>query len=337
MKQTLSAAGRRIGLFLYAGGREAMASFWVIFKLTFPIILAIRLIEEVIPLVAILGEVLEPFTLMLGLPGELGVAWAAAMLVQPLSGYVVVAERWHELQLTAAQATVFAILVLEVHAIIVEVRIAQLLGVRAWVTCVLRFGFALGLGIMLERLYRHLDVLQEPATLLFINPPATGADTLAAWAVFQLQSWTTFAVLIVGLTLLMNAIRAGHIENMLHFLLRPFMALMGIHRAAGTVSIVGLILGISFGAAMLLAEKRKGVVSARDMFLTVSLLGVCHSLLDDTLVALLFGAHISGVLVARLACALLFMAVFARLLRRVPEARLQRWFMTRHASAAGAA
>lgn len=326
---------RRGWLFLQSGVHEALASFWIIFKITFPIILAVRLAEEFFPLVSSLGDVLEPLTRLLGLPGELGVAWAAAIIVQPLSGFAIVAERWHELELTVAQATIFCVLVLEVHAIFVEVRIAQLLGSRAWVTCVLRFGFAIGLGLLLNWLYGFSAAMQEPARLHFIAPQAVDASW-SGWLLFQLQSWAVFGAIIVGLTLLMKAIRAWHVEKLLSFLLRPFMNLMKIHRSAGTVSIVGLILGLTFGAALLLTEKSKGLVSARDMFLTVSLLSICHSLLDDTLLTLLFGAHLSGVLAARLLCSLAFMAVFARLLQLLSDAQLRRWFMTRHASGAAA-
>ena len=336
MNDMLWERARRGWLFLQSGVIEALVAFWVIFKITFPIILAVRIAEEFIPLVAILGGALEPLTRLLGLPGELGVAWAAAVLVQPLSGFAIVAERWNELNLTVAQATIFGVLVLEVHAIFVEVRIAQLLGSRAWVTCVLRFGFAIGLGLLLNWLYGFWDAMQEPARLHFIEPQA-GDASWSGWLLFQLQSWLAFAVIIVGLTLLMKVIRAWHVEKLLSFLLRPFMSLMKIHRSAGTVSIVGLVLGLTFGAALLLTEKSKGHVSARDMFLTVSLLGICHSLLDDTLLTLLFGAHLSGVLAARLVCALAVMALFARLLQPLSDSQLRRWFMTRHASGPAAA
>ena len=308
-------------------GIESWQGFLLVVRITLPIVLAIRLLEEFFPLVDYVGDLLSPVMQIMGLPGIAGIAWAAAILIQPVSGFAILAEHWNELALTGAQATIFGVLVLEVHTIFVEVRIAQMLGVRAWVTCFMRFGFAIALCMMIDIFCRHFNLLQGPADLFFVVGDSA-ERSWSNWLLFQAQAWTYFAVVLYLLTLLMHVIRALNIEKILIWLLRPFMALMGIHRNATTISLLGLVMGLSFGAALIMAEVRKGTISSRDLLLSVSLLGICHAVIEDTALAVLFGAHIAGVLFARVAFALLVLALLSRLLGLIPERAVEKYLMT---------
>ena len=318
---------------LVANGHESVSAFWLIFKITFPIMLALRVIEEFFPLTARLGAALEPVMEIVGLPGETGIAWAASIIVHPYAAFAVLLESWDELQLTVAQATIFGLLVLEVHAIFVEMRIAQMLGSRAWFTCVLRFFTAISLGALLNWVYASNGWLQQPADiLLFEFDPIE--KSWGAWAETQLKTWLLFALMLYGLNLFMEAVRHFHIEKVFVWLLGPVMRLMGIHKSASLVGVIGLVLGLTFGAALLMAESQSGRVSRRDIFLSVSLLGICHSVLEDTLLTMVFGAHISGVLFARVAFSMVVIGVISRIFALFPDQVLERWVMTKPGLAA---
>ena len=307
--------------------RTSVTAFAFVFWLTIPLLVGIKLIEQFVPLLALAGEQLGPLMQTVGLPGQTGIVWAAAILIQPLASLALLAENWHTLQLTTAQATILGILMLEAHAILIEVRLAQHLGMRAWFNVVLRFGTALGLGALLNYVYLTMHWLQEPAGLLLVS--ASGdATTWLAWLTSQLHTWLVFFVVIFGLNLLMHYLRVWKIERSLAFLLKPLMRLLGIHHSAATVTIIGLALGLTFGAAMLLSELHSGRISRRDMFLSVATLSICHSLLEDTLLTLLFGAHLSGVLFARIIFAIAVIAMLSRLLRYLPVGFGERWLMT---------
>jgi hypothetical protein len=59
-------------------------------------------------------------------------------------------------------------------------------------------------------------------------------------------------------------------------------------------------------------------VSRFDVLYAMSLLGLCHSLIEDTLLMLLLGGHLSGILWARLAFALVAVFLLVRLVGRLP-------------------
>lgn len=308
--------------------RESVPAFLFVFKVAFPLMLAIRAVEDHYPLVETLGRALEPVMGAVGLPGETGIPWAAAILVQPYAAYALLAEQWDRLELTVAQATVFGILVLEAHAILVEARIAQLLGCRAWFTCVLRFGAAVAQGMLFIAACGAFGWLQQPAEVLVLDTSGGGGGW-GDWLAAQLRMWVFFAAVLYCLNLFMRAMRFLRVERVFVWALRPVMGLVGIHRSASMVGVVGLVLGLSFGAALLMAEAQSGRVPRRDIFLSVCLLGICHSVLEDTLLTALFGAHVAGVLLLRVAFALALVALLSRLLARFSDEALERWVMTR--------
>ncbi|MCB1939494.1 MAG: hypothetical protein KDE64_09880, partial [Rhodocyclaceae bacterium] len=83
------------------------------------------------------------------------------------------------------------------------------------------------------------------------------------------------------------------------------------HEAAN-ITIVGVMLGITLGAGLLLKDVRAGRLTRRDVFLTMGFLGLFHSAIEDTLLIALMGADLSGILWARLVFALVVIALLAR-------------------------
>lgn len=179
-----------------------------------------------------------------------------------------------------AQASALGTMILVAHSLPVEGAVARATGVAWGPTLGLRLGGALALGALLNLAYRAGDFLQQPARLLW--QPAARADTLAAWALEQ-----------------------GQMLVMVFFIIAALMALLRLLRT----------LGISVGAGLLIREARSGQLLRRDIFLTMRFLGLCHSLIEDTLLIVLIGADLSAILWARLAFAVLVTAALARLLR----------------------
>lgn len=63
---------------------------------------------------------------------------------------------------------------------------------------------------------------------------------------------------------------------------------------------MGVTLGLAFGGGLLIKEAQSGKISKRDIFAAITLLGFFHSVIEDTLLVMLIGAHLSGILWFRL-------------------------------------
>jgi hypothetical protein len=86
-----------------------------------------------------------------------------------------------------------------------------------------------------------------------------------------------------------------------------------------------MTLGLTYGGGLIIQESRAGHLTRHDVFCTLALLGLCHSFIEDTLLMVVIGGHLSGTLLGRTAFALLVTWLIARLLHRLPESLLDRW------------
>jgi spore maturation protein SpmB len=112
-------------------------------------------------------------------------------------------------------------------------------------------------------------------------------------------------------------------------LLEPVLKLLGMGREAAPLTIIGMTLGIGYGGALLIREAQSGAVSKRDIFAAFVMLGLCHSLFEDTLVMMLLGGHVSGVLWGRLLFSLLITFLLGLLVSRLPQAVFERYLVRR--------
>lgn len=258
-----------------------------------------------------LAWLLAPAMSVVGLPGEMGIVWAAALLTNIYTAMIVYASLALSEPLTVAQVTVLGVMVLVAHSLPVEAAVAKAAGVSWRATLTLRLGGALALGGLLNLAYSAGGWLQTPSRLMW--QPTAVEPGLAAWALDQLWMLVGIFFVIAALMAILRLLRVLGIERLMHVLLAPVLKLIGIRREAANITIIGTTLGLSFGAGLLLKDARGGTLSRRDIFLTLGFLGLCHSLIEDTLLILLLGADLSGVLWARLAFALIVIAALARL------------------------
>ena len=80
------------------------------------------------------------------------------------------------------------------------------------------------------------------------------------------------------------------------------------------MTVVGVALGLSYGAGLLIRDLDAGVMSRRDAYLALCFLGLLHSVIEDTLLIMALGADLSGILWARMIFAFVVIAVLARVL-----------------------
>jgi hypothetical protein len=316
----LHAMTRRLMSALRALMRDVLSVYWPLLRVMVPTLLAVRVLSE-LGATEGLGRVLSPVMQLVGLPDAMGLVWAATMLTNLYTGLAVCFDLMSEVPLTVAQVSVLGTLLLVAHALPVEAAIARAAGVPVWATLTLRIGGALVLGAVLNAVYTAGGWLAGPATPVW--QPAPVPEGWAPWLLAQGQMLLWVLVVISALMAVMALMRALHVERLLHAALAPVLRLIGIAPAAANITVVGATLGITLGAGLLLKDVRAGVLSRRDVFLALGFLGLFHSVIEDTLLVALMGAHMSAIVWARLAFALVVIALLARLpvlQRRLSEA-----------------
>ena len=305
--------------------RESMRIYWTLLRISVPLLIIIRLLDEHFNFIAHVGDWLSPLMSWVGLPGQAGIVWATAIFLQLYAAMLVLASLWTQLDLTAAQATILATMMLTAHALPVELRIVQKAGVKLRAMLAVRLGGALAIGMLLSAVYDVGDWLQYPAKLYFVPPPPTAS--WSAWFIGQAKNWALIYLVILALIIFIRILKASRAEHYLILALSPMLQKMGIGARATAITLIGITLGLSYGGALLIDESRRGDINRRDMLCVLTLLCLCHSLLEDTAAMLLVGAHISGVFFARILFTLLFMIIFAQAVKHMSDPALNRWLL----------
>ncbi len=302
--------------------RDSLRLYLELLKVMVPVMVLVRVAVE-LGAIDLIGRLVAPVMGLVGLPGEMGFAWVTAMLVNIYAGAAALLTLLPTVPLTAAQATVLGSMILIAHSLPVEQRIAQKAGAGFLFTLVLRLVAALVFGALLNLVYAWLDVLQHPARVVFLELSPPAADW-GSWALASIKSlWSIFWIIMALLAGLRLLERYG-VTALIARMLQPVLRLMGIGTTATSMTVTGSLLGISYGGALILQEVRTGKVSARDVFLSLCFMCLCHSLIEDTLFVMAFGGHWSGLLVGRFLFALLVTMALAQLVRRLSSATLER-------------
>ncbi|WP_205737775.1 hypothetical protein [Granulosicoccus antarcticus] len=289
---------------------ESIKVYGVLLKIMIPALLVVKVLEE-LGAMQLIGAVLAPVMYLTGLPALLGVVWATTLLTNIFSGIVVFVGLAGQLSLSVEQVTVLGTLMLIGHSIPIEGAVARRAGVPWWVTIVLRVGGALLLASLLHLFYTHFNLLQEPATIVWSS--SGGDDSLTAWVISQAKTLGMIYFVILSLIILLNTLRLLGLERLMHIGLVPVLRVLGIGRSAANVTVVGVALGLSYGAGLLIRDLDQGVMNRRDAYLSLCFLGLLHSIIEDTLLILALGADLSGILWARLIFSFVVIAVLARL------------------------
>ncbi|MDO6563730.1 hypothetical protein Q4488_10065 [Amphritea sp. 1_MG-2023] len=304
--------------------REIYEVCRLLFKIMIPVLLVVKLLEE-LGAIPYISRALEPIMQLVGLPDSMGLVWTTTLLTNIYAGMLIFFQLAPQEHLTVAQVTVLSSMMLIAHSLPLELRIVQKAGVKLMVALLIRLLSALVLGALLHYSYRWGDWLQQPVVLLW-QPPVTD-DSLLSWGLNQLKSFGVIILIIAALMSLLRFLRWIHIERLMIWLLQPVLKLLGISTQATSLTIIGVTLGLSFGGGLLIREAQSGKISAKDCFSALCLLSLSHSIIEDTLLVMTLGADLSGVLWARLAFSFIFVAIMTRWLNRTSEHTQQRWLL----------
>ena len=291
--------------------RETVQVYAVLLRIMVPALIIVKVLQELGGL-DLMGVALGPAMALVGLPAVLGIVWATTLLTNMFTGIIVFYDIAAGLELTLEQVTVLGTMMLLAHSIPIEGAVARRAGVPWWVTIALRVGGALALGGLLHLVYSRFNLLQEPLVLAW--QPAASDGSLQSWVSGQLQTLAMVFVVILSLLLMLKLLRRIGLEKLIHVALTPLLRLFGLGRSAANVTVIGVALGLNYGAGLLIKDLDEGTLSRRDAYIALCFLGLLHSLIEDTLLILALGADLSGILWARLVFGIVVIAILSRLM-----------------------
>lgn len=309
-------------IILYRKTLDTLEVYWDLVRIIVPVTVATHILQE-LGVIRAVAPAFEPLMTLVGLPPELAFAWLTGLLVGIWGAVVVVFTLVPVSEMTTADMTVLSALLLVAHAIPIEQRIIQKAGPSFVITAALRIGGGLIFAALLHQVFAATGWLSTP-----LQPTWIPADQSADWIGFVLSTLKTLATMLVVLLALSWLIEILKIVGILGWLNRgmaPLFRLAGIQQQTVPFAAVGVLLGISYGGALLIREARAASVAPRQVFLACVFMGFTHSLIEDTLLVVALGADFASVFFGRLVFAIVATALIAKAIGSAPD----RVFFTR--------
>ena len=280
--------------------RTALQSAWIIIKLVIPI----YIIADILYYYNVLEKVaflFEPFTGLLGLPVEAALSIISGVFLNLYAAIAFAAP----LDMTPHQWSVLAIFLGVCHSLIVENAIMKKLGISNFYSYTLRFGGGLVIAWITYQMPSEWFSATVTSGTFVQKHYESFMDLITTSLSSALVLTVKIIILISVLIFVMDWIKT-----------RPFVKNSAKNVSKGFTITVGVILGITYGAGVLIKEKQSGALSRHDIFYIGTFLMICHAIIEDPLLFVIFGADLTIVIAVRVVAAIVISWVFSWIYKR---------------------
>ncbi|OMH40157.1 hypothetical protein [Desulfurobacterium indicum] len=246
--------------------------------------------------------VFKPLTELIHLPAESAVGIAAGMIFNLYAAIAFLAP----LNLSPFQWTVIGLFLGIAHSFLVESAIMKKLGISVIYSIVLRTLTAIVaiklLMLLPFNLSSQISTRKEISVKVYKN-------------VFAMLSHSVqHAVILSGKIVLLIVV--------IIFILNFIKSLPIVKRYSEKVNtmfsiLTGLFLGITYGAGVLINEAESGILTKKDILFIGTFLMICHSVIEDSFLFVIFGASWIPMVAIRLLLAVLISPAIRRLGSRI--------------------
>ena len=281
--------------------KQAVPASWKstrwLLKLVIPISLAVTLMQH-FGILAWIATWINPMFVHFGLPGESAVAFISGAAAGTYAGLAVMMS----IPLTMKQASILALMIALCHALPMECAVNKKTGSSFWNMAVIRIVMALLCAFTLNLL---LPEIAGKYIYLGAEADSSLAEVTTTWVLSQVKMSLMVMLIIFTLMVVQRMLEAYRLLDSLSRLLSPLMLFFGLPRHASYMWLVGNVLGISYGSAVMLELEEKGLVTKDEANDVNYHLIMNHSMLEDTIVFAATGISAILLITTRVSFALL--------------------------------
>ena len=248
-------------------------ALWLL-KITIPVSFAVTILNY-FGIIAWLAVYMNPLFKIIGLPGQSGLVFISSMLLNIYSAIAVMSS----LTFNMREVTILALMCLISHNLITETIIQRKTGSSALRMVMLRIGMsfltALRLNLLLPASLSLKQNLQVNSVQL------TGFTAIMKHWIKDISYLSMkIIVLVNGLMLIQKFLDEFELYEPLTKFIAPFIKFLGLPFKTAFLWIIGNVVGLAYGGAIMIEEREQGQISKEDANMLNHHLAVSHSTLE---------------------------------------------------------
>lgn len=266
---------------------------WLL-KIILPISLLVRLLQYS----GILGKLsllLEPVFSLIGLPGETAIVFITSIFTPLYAPIALITS----MSLSVREATILALMCLTSHNLPVESTVQSKTGSSFWEMSILRIFMSFVIAMCLNWVMPQngwgslgVTVSAEICTSIW--------DVFVLWFLSSMKVVFTILLVVTALMILHYLLDEFNLMRKLSAVFAPLMQLFGLPKEIAFLWLVGNVVGLAYGGAIMIEQVEQKKLSVNDGKLLNYHLAMSHSLLEDSLIFIAIGIPALWIIFTRL-------------------------------------
>ncbi|MFC3886577.1 nucleoside recognition domain-containing protein [Bacillus songklensis] len=285
---------------------------WTLGKIIFPITLIVSILQYT-PIIHWFAKLIAPLMGFIGLSGDAAIPLVLGNCLNLYAGIGAILS----LDLTVKEVFILAVMLSFSHNLFIETGVALKVGVKLWVILAVRIGLAIVSAFFISLLWQGGG---EPAQYGFLS---SKAEEVNGWMAIFMHGIEKASFGIIQLALIVIPVMIGmQILKDLNWLVKfsnwmaPATRILGMKENTSLTLATGLLIGLAYGAGVMIQAVKEDGVSSKDATLAFIFLVACHAVIEDTLIFVPLGINVLPLLLIRVCVAILLTIIVARIWNR---------------------
>lgn len=273
--------------------RKSGYTIWWLLKIILPVSLLVRLLDFY-GLLTLMAGLLDPVFVYLGLPGSTAIVFITSIFLPLYAPLAIITS----MSIGLRELTILALMCQISHNLPVESAIQAKTGTPFWTVTALRITMSIVVGLVL-----NLILPQDMGTPAFIRTEVMAVTSLSGvlllWLKSSLQVMLLISVIVFSLNLLYRLLDVYRLIPKLSRGVEPLLRFFGLPASTAFLWLIGYIVGLAYGGALMMDQMRDGKVNRTDANLLNYHLAMSHSVLEDNLLFVALGVSLWWILGVR--------------------------------------
>ncbi|MGA5689947.1 nucleoside recognition domain-containing protein [Cytobacillus pseudoceanisediminis] len=299
------------------GLMAGLKTTWTLGKVIFPVTLIVALLQHT-PVLPWVIKLITPLMNLIGLSGDAAIPLVLGNFLNLYAGIGAILT----LDLSVKEVFIIAVMLSFSHNMLIETGVALKVGVKLWVVLAVRIGLALLSAIVINLVWQGGSEIAKYGFIPAKEEQVSGAlpillDALQTASLGILQ----LAIIVIPLMIIIQILKDKQWLAVFSKWMAPVTRALGMKENTSTTLAAGLLIGLAYGAGVMIQAVEEDGVSKRDVTIAFIFLVACHAVVEDTLIFVPLGIPVLPLLLIRLGVAIILTLAVAAIWKRADLAK----------------